>query len=149
MPLIFSATFIIKLKIAQYRAEEKLEDSILQTLVLTEEKFKWLRKNKEISVDGKLFDIKSFSEKNGKYIFVGIFDEEETELAQTLSKGFDEKNDIDDELPGLFQILLSASSLKPDESLAFADIATTYCPLILQHISSPFQDILTPPPQLA
>jgi hypothetical protein len=147
MPLIFSAIFLIKLKITQYRAEEKLEQSVLQTLVLTEDKFKWLRKNKEISIDGKLFDIKSFSEKNGEYIFKGIFDEEETALAQILSKSFNDNN-LDDELPGLFQILLSVSTLKSAEPAITCDVSMIYCPLILQHISSPFQDILTPPPQL-
>lgn len=146
MPLFFSASFIIKLKIGQYKAEEKLEDSNLQILVLDQNEFRWLKKNKEISIGGKLFDLKSFSENNGQYIFKGIFDNDEIDLTQSFSEDLNES--LENQLPGIFQLLLSVYSLSSGESSITSNEITVYYPLILPYISSPFQDILTPPPQL-
>lgn len=147
MPLIFSASFIIRLKIVQHEAKEKLEKSMLQTLVLNKNEFNWYKKNKEISIGGRLFDVKSYSETNGRYTFRGIYDDDETALNKKLGKGVNErKNQF---LTGVFHLLFSAHSSNFPELSTVSILPDINFPLILQHISSPFKDILTPPPQLA
>ena len=146
MPLIYSAGFIIKQKVTQHRAKEKLEESLLQKIVLKENDFTWVKKDKEIYISGKLFDIKSYELKNDCYEFTGLFDEEEDALNKKLSNGINQQNKL--LLSSLFQLLLTASSKNSFELIISNNTSVTYFPLILEHISFPFQDIPTPPPQV-
>lgn len=145
MPLVFSASLMIRLKIVQHEAKEKLEKSMLETLVLGNGEFNWYKKNKEISVDGRLFDVKSFSERNGWYTFRGIYDENETALNKQLNNSFNERTS--QFLTGVFQLLFSAFSSNFPELTTLKTLSAISFPLILQHITFPFLDILTPPPQ--
>lgn len=144
--MIFSAFFLIQLKLIQHKAKEKLEKNMLHTIVLDKNEFNWYKKNKEISIDGKLFDVKSFSQTNGKYIFKGIYDHEETALNKKLHNSTNErKNQF---LTGVFQLLFSSHSSSFPELTSINNISVNNFPLILTDISSPVKDILTPPPQL-
>jgi hypothetical protein len=146
MPLISSSFLIIRLKIVQHEAKEKLEKGMLQTLVLNKNEFNWFKINKEISIDGKLFDVKSFSEKNGWYVFKGIYDHDETALNKNINNSINEK--ANQFLTGLFQMLFSAHSSNFPELPPIGKMVVSSFPLIVQDISSPVKDILTPPPQL-
>ena len=48
---------------------------------------------KEIMVDGNMFDVHSYKQKNGTFFFTGLFDDEETILIQQLEKHNDSKSD--------------------------------------------------------
>jgi hypothetical protein len=58
--------------------EEKLEKQYIQTIRVPVNEIQWYKKNKEIIISGKLFDIKSVTIKNQVALFKGIFDEKET-----------------------------------------------------------------------
>ncbi|HET9747298.1 MAG TPA: hypothetical protein VFP97_16400 [Chitinophagaceae bacterium] len=147
MPLVFSASLMIRLKIVQHEAKEKLEKSMLETLVLCAGEFNWYKKNKEISIGGRLFDVKSFSEMNGRYTFKGIYDENETALNKQINYSFNERtNQL---LTGVFQLLFSAFSTNSPELTTVKTQSAISFPLILHHLAFPFLDIPTPPPQLA
>jgi hypothetical protein len=145
MPLVFAASLMIRLKIARHEAKEKLEKNMLQTLVLGTNEFNWYKKNKEISIGGKLFDVKSFSESNGRYTFRGIYDENETVLNKQLNNGFNERTN--QFLTGVFQLLFSSFSSNFPELTTVKTLSAINFPIILQPTASPFLDILTPPPQ--
>lgn len=144
--MLFSVSFAFQLKIVQHKAKEKLESGMLQTVILDKDEFSWFKKNKEISIGGKLFDVKSFFQQNGKYIFRGLYDHEETALNQILNRSQKERTKLI--LTGIFQSLFSSHSSQFPELTTINDITTTNFPLILQHRPFPFQEILTPPPQL-
>ena len=86
MPLIFSICFSIQLKIAQHEAKEKLEESMLQTVHLKKEEFRWYKKGKEIRIGKNLFDVKSIKEENGIFVITGLYDEQEDLLHLQLEK---------------------------------------------------------------
>jgi hypothetical protein len=145
MPLILSAFFLIQLKMVQHRAKEKLENNRLHTIVLDKKEFNWYKKNKEISIDGKLFDVKSYSEADGKHVFTGIYDHEETALNNLLQTHTNkEKNQY---LAGVFQLLFSSHSSHFPEITSLIINSANNFPLTVTGISSPAKDILTPPPQ--
>ena len=128
--------------------KEKLERAMLRTIVVPEAEVQWVKYKKEIRVQEKMFDVKSFTIKNGHYIFKGLYDEEETALTDYFGKNSGQKNDRGYKvLSAFFQLLQSIYPADPDEILISKNISKTYCPLILQHIPSPFISILTPPPQ--
>lgn len=119
---------------------------MLQTLVLKKTDFTWFKENKEITINGKLFDVRSFYKENGQYVFKGIYDDDETELNKELNNGINERNN--QFLTGIFQLLFSAFSGNFSELAITRNITNIYFPFILQPTSSPFKNILTPPPQV-
>lgn len=128
--------------------KEKLERQMLHTITVSKTDVVWVKYKKEIRIHNKMFDIESFTIKNDQYIFTGLYDEEETALNNYLEKNTEQKNEREYQvLSSLFQLLQSLYPENFDEILTSATISKAYCPLILQHTSSPFINILTPPPQ--
>ena len=146
MPLFFTLFFLVKQQMIRYEMKEKLEKEFLHTITVSKEEVTWVKFNKEVIVGDKMFDVKSFSEKDGLYFFIGLFDAEETALNDLLEKGTDDKNE--NELLGqLFQCLQSPCVSESIDHGIIANQNNT-CPFpILLHISSPFINITTPPPQ--
>jgi len=126
-------------------AKERLEQAFLETIVLQKDQFYWEEEEKEISIGGKMFDVKSFIVKNDSFIITGIYDEKETAINFMLSKQAGK-----DSL--LIRLLLFTQF--------FFSVATIFSiggfsKQILQHAyfhlnrhRNIFRKILTPPPQL-
>ena len=129
--------------------KEKLEEEMLHSIKVPEAKVQWVRSKKEIRVEGRMFDIKSFYVKNGEYVFTGLYDEEETALNIYFERNTDQnKAATNHVLSSLFKLLQSIYIDDKTETVLLVDGPITFCPLILQYTSPPFKDILTPPPQL-
>lgn len=68
---------------------KKLESSHhLQTLTLSNTDVNWVKKNKEILVEGKYFDVKSSNIKGNQTVFTGFYDTKENELAEAIAGVF-------------------------------------------------------------
>ena len=148
MPVVFTLSFLYKQQLIRHEMKEKLEREMLHTIIVPEAEVQWVKYKKEIRFQEKMFDIKSFTIKNGQYIFTGLYDEEETALTNYFGKSTEQKNDSRSKiLSAFFQLLQSIYPADSDEILISMNISKTFCPLILQDISSPFINILTPPPQ--
>lgn len=146
IPLLFTLFFLVKQQFIRYTMKEKLEKEFLHTITVPKEEVTWVNYNKEITVGDKLFDVKSFSEKDGLCVFIGLYDAEETALNDLLEKDTDDKNE--QELLGqLFQCLQSPCINISLDTGIIADQKNTCSFPILLHISSPFINIPTPPPQ--
>ena len=127
--------------------KEKLETSLLQTITINEKDVVWMDDH-EIWVNEYMFDIHTKKLVNGIYTFTGLFDEQETNLVNK-HKDTTEKNKEENQLlSSLFQLLQSAFIEDEANSLLTGLIITEYRPLILRNISSPFINIITPPPQV-
>lgn len=85
-PLLFFARYIITQKLVQYEMEERLENSLLQTITIDPSAIQWVKKNKEVSIDGKLFDVKSISHFGTKIILTGLFDADENKLKEAFAR---------------------------------------------------------------
>ena len=86
MPLFFSVYTIIEQKIIQHRMQEKLERGNLQIITVDAASVIWLKKNKELLVNGEPFDVKSIAISGNKLILSGLFDIREKELKKQLEK---------------------------------------------------------------
>ena len=146
MPLLFALFFLVKQQAIRYEMKERLEKERLHTITVRQDKVVWAKYNKEIIVEGKMFDIKSYSIKDSICFFTGLFDEEETALNDLLEKKTDDKHE-NELLAQLFQWLQSPCiSLSFDEE-ALISQKNENCFPILHNITFPFINILTPPPQ--
>ncbi|MEP7107482.1 MAG: hypothetical protein ABI760_05855 [Ferruginibacter sp.] len=92
-PLLFFAGFLIRQTILLHEMEERLENGSLQTITVKQADIYWLKKNKEVIIDGKLFDVKSFTITDNKIMLTGIFDVDEDELEKEFAGMMHQKKD--------------------------------------------------------
>jgi len=85
IPLIFSITVVIKQKVLQYQRRARFETEILQTIKISPEKFHWIKPEKEILVDGKMFDVKSYHKEGDKISVTGFFDHKEEKMVNHMN----------------------------------------------------------------
>jgi hypothetical protein len=112
----------IKQQQLKNEARARLEKLNLKRIVLSASEFQWTEAGKEITIHGELFDIKSYSQKNGKFIFFGLFDKEETTLDK-LEHDWRNNQEESKFLTQLFQVLQSVihnstPTKAPDKKLA-------------------------------
>ena len=81
-PLLYSLFFHIRQQTIRDKMEEKLDKQVLHSITMAEGDIHWIRAGKEILINNRLFDIKSFTSYKGSCTFTGLFDEEETSLTQ-------------------------------------------------------------------
>lgn len=94
LPLVFSGGLQLFQVYLKYRAEHRLETEVLQTLSVPEHKVHWIEEGREFMVDGRMFDLKSYSVKNGILTAWGVFDEEETQAMALLNHFNDRQQDL-------------------------------------------------------
>jgi hypothetical protein len=97
MPIGLFVTGKVQQLIQKHEMMEKLEHAQLQTITLPETSVEWYEEDKEIIVNGRLFDVKSYHKVPGTIdvSFTGLFDDAETEIEAKVKKllRHKEKND--------------------------------------------------------
>lgn len=92
-PSIIFTVLQVQRLVVKHEMAERLEAQNLQTIKLPSDKVRWYEENKEIIIDGKLFDVKSFTQQpDDMFLFTGLFDEEETDIKNEVEKLL-QKND--------------------------------------------------------
>ncbi len=86
MPVLLFCYFQAEQIIIRHKVTEDLERMQLQTLRIPVSLVNWYKKNREIIVDGKMFDVKSYVITGSDAEFTGLFDSEETLLWQQVSR---------------------------------------------------------------
>jgi hypothetical protein len=130
------------------RMKEKLRESFLTTITLGKNEVHWIEKGKEILVNGRLFDIRSFQVSGTHIIFTGLFDDEETNLVYTLKQSEEQNTAFEDEvICSLFQFLQSVYDAPQEEDLCFLNTANYCQQKELMTLPAVYLGILTPPPQ--
>lgn len=149
MLLILPLAFILFLQgwqlYLKHSAKERLEKQLLETIIIRKDQFRWEKEGKEIRIDGKMFDVKSFITKDDKIIVTGIYDDQETAIHSMLAQQFG-KNHLLIRLLALTQffffvtpIFLHCIFIK-QPALHFYFYANRYKNIC--------RDIFTPPPRL-
>jgi hypothetical protein len=153
LPLFFSAFFIGGRVLIRHIMLERLEKENVQTLYIPAAEFKWFKKDREILVNGKMFDVKSVNLTGNVYTVKGIFDDLETELNTKLEKSAENKNAANNNNV-IYQVCLGLIAEKPFTSFpdfAIRKIITRkknaeahqpLCWTYLQHFSPPPERVL-------
>ncbi|MBI5857791.1 MAG: hypothetical protein HZB42_09070 [Sphingobacteriales bacterium] len=148
-PLLHIFIIQIRQQKLQKEMEVRLGTEILHTITLDKKEVHWIKADKEIMVDGKMFDIKSISIKGNKITFSGLYDDDETELMARFKKDHQNNFPGTTQLTQLFQLLQSLYKNPTTDELSIPVFLRkeltgrfTFFP------SSPFISIITPPPQV-
>jgi hypothetical protein len=87
-PLFFFIGYLVKREIVCHEMMEKLESASLHTITLDLAEVNWIKANKEVMIEGKLFDVKNSEIINNKIKLTGLFDYEETKLEKDFTDTF-------------------------------------------------------------
>ena len=132
----------------QHKMEEKLENEQLQTVAIPISDVKWFKENKEIIVDGKLFDIKSVVFQDGIASFTGLYDDQEMYIKVQLEnlELEDDENAKNESAINFISILLyKEDDRNPDWLLNH--LSTQYIDFSKDHLISPVISTPAPPPK--
>lgn len=92
IPLLFSVSVLVKQQVAQSQRNEKFSKEILQTITVSTSAIYWVKPEKEILFNGKLFDVKSYTKNGNSISLTGFFDDKEDRLVQQIVKLALQKN---------------------------------------------------------
>ena len=101
LPLLFTTGLLLKQELIHMLRRARFEKEALATIVLPAGKVHWIKQGKEILVDGRLFDVKSFRENNRNVSFTGFFDGEEDELIGQIKHYAEQKKEGTNPFSGL------------------------------------------------
>lgn len=130
--------------------KEKLESEYLQSFTIQDSKVIWLRKDKEILLDGKLFDVKKVIKKDRWLRISGLFDQMEDEFFDQIKKHNDPVKNSSSCNAALL-LLLSTYDL-PNEFKLNRFYFIPALPKIFfnsENISLLYYEIIVPPPKMA
>jgi hypothetical protein len=124
-PLFFILGHLVKRELAYHQMMEKLENNSLHTISIPLTDINWIKKNKEVMVDGKLFDVKSWEIIDGQAKLVGLFDDEETKLEKEFNSTMQQNNNQ--------QAPINQLALKFIFNFLFINKQALLTPLLLQN----------------
>lgn len=148
-PLSYTYIFQAKQASVQRKMKRQLQGNMLHSLVMAREDLRWVKPGKEILVGEKMFDIKTIEYRRDSTVYItGLFDHEESFLYAQLKKTRkEETNRNNQQLVRLFQ-LMQALPDNQQEQVSYAPVFALQRPPYAENLlPSPFQSILTPPPQ--
>lgn len=92
IPLFFSVAVLIKQINIHSLREERLNTEWLQTITVLPGEFHWVKPDREVMIDGKLFDVKSYITEGSNVLLTGFFDEKEDNLVNQIKDLEQQKN---------------------------------------------------------
>lgn len=149
-PMMYSAKTIIKRILHKQEMFQKLEGAQLNAIILPLNNVRWFEKGKEIVVNNRMFDVKSWKVVGDSAIFHGLWDDKETALNKIIRKSAEKKRE--QQAVFKFQKLISTWSFIERNDQTF---------YLVQHASSNYTGYITdtlqiivlslpkPPPELS
>ncbi|MEP7237344.1 MAG: hypothetical protein ABI685_05755 [Ferruginibacter sp.] len=150
LPLVISVCIFFKQTTLQNQRKQRFETEELQTITVSSEKINWIKHEKEIAIDGKLFDVESFKTSGNNTIFIGFYDNKEDKLVKHIKTVNQQKNDSNGMANQLAVKFLFCPNYK--ESISFSiqntwQIVAHKFPVYTEVISSMAYPTIAPPPK--
>lgn len=150
LPLLLSVCIFVKQSLLQNQRKQRFETEELQTVTVSSKKINWVKAEKEILIDGKLFDVKSFKTSGSNIVLTGFYDHKEDNLVKHIKNLSQQKNDSNDSANQLAVKFLFCPTYK--EPITFSlqnnwQIVAHKFPVYTEVISSMAYPTIAPPPK--
>ena len=149
LPCPYCFYFQLKHHLIREEMREKLQRENLQTITIQVNEFRWYEENREIVVDGTMFDVKSIVRRGNSYIITGLFDEAETELHIAMGRLQQREGEGPD--PELVSIVFAETFTPPSLSnaigIAYDNDLSSHNVITDQQLYNTILSILSPPPR--
>lgn len=149
MPTLLFLFWKVQQIIVRYEMTEKLEYAQMQTIEIPASSVQWYEKDREIIVDGHMFDVKSFEQIPGKDVvrFTGLFDMEEEEIKKKVQKLLNQQEENDGDRALLLQAMgMLYCPMHQDSPLNFANHYANSVFTPYKNGSVPITDLSIPSP---
>lgn len=93
IPLFFSVMIILEQKVVQLKRHTEFKTKKIETVSVLKQNMVWAKIGKEVIIDGKYFDVKSFNTNGDKVLLTGYYDHKEDKLVNQIKKIFQQKNE--------------------------------------------------------
>jgi hypothetical protein len=91
-PVFFYASFVVKQHNIRHSMKKQLKQQLLQTITVAKNSLVWFDDGKEVSINGKMFDVLSVKEEGRNLILTGLYDTDEDKLHDALNRAMNQKN---------------------------------------------------------
>ena len=93
LPVLITVGLFVKQSLIQVQREERFETESLQTITVLSKDIIWLKAEKEILYNGKMFDVKSFKNNGTNLELTGFYDHKEDKLVKQTKSLIQQKED--------------------------------------------------------
>lgn len=147
-PLLFTIGWQARQKVIRIEMKEALENDLVHILELRTQEIHWIEKDKELLIDGRLFDVKEIREnENGGYTVKGLFDDEETKLLEVVRRKLPDNESK--QLTGkLFRLQLSLPNPEFNLLATSQHPIKSTCPRYSDRLLETVSCIIAPPPKV-
>jgi hypothetical protein len=148
-PLLITVCQLVQQQYIQHQMKEKLETAALEIYTISANELHWVKKNREILLNGHFFDVKSITRTGNSFIVKGLFDHKETAIAKKIEQQADGNDKNTGHTKTALQfLLLTVFSKNHDDASTNAALITTAPPAAGYNESTCNRSIAvnTPPP---
>lgn len=148
LPWAFVLFFYVNEMRIKHEMKEKIEAAMeMRQLTLHKNQFQWIKKNNEIIVSGKMFDVKNWQQQGNKFHFTGLYDEDETKLADEVNHHFPTDSRQNQLITRIFFLLVYISSTEKIPVWQADEFVKRHHIIRLGQIREAYLPVITPPPQ--
>lgn len=139
----------LRLVLLKHEAEERMEQSLLQTIALPAKEIRWEREGAELRIGQRLFDVESARVNSSNLIVTGVFDDEEMDIEKKLD-GFwngqepQQNGFLEKYFQYLSQVLFASAFVQNN---LIVQLSNSFADHPFQFIKSVFISVPSPPPQ--
>lgn len=150
LPLLLSVFIFLKQNILQNQRKQRFETEQLQTITVSSENINWEKPGKEVLINGKLFDVKSFKTSGTNIVLTGFYDHKEDNLVKHIKDLSQQKNNSSGPADQLVVKFLFCANYK--EPITFSiqnnwQIIARKFPVFTEAVSSMSYPAVAPPPK--
>lgn len=147
LPVFYALVFNWQENALHRHMREKLNKQELVTIIAPQHEISWMEYGKELKLpDGRSFDVKYFSGKDGYYILTGLYDDKENVIAkqqQQQGKENTTSNKLPVPLPGVLDVFFE----KADLSFISPVLTSNFFIRFSSPLSLQLKTVITPPPK--
>ena len=149
LPLVTSAVLQLQQLYVQWEMLEALEEKELITVTMHADEVEWIHKEKECIINGEMFDVKEWAQKDHQLTLTGLFDKKEKEIIAGIAHQTKEqqKNNSSGKWIKLMQLNAAAPFASADFSCLSFYNANLFHKYKSSFYSSPFSGVTAPPPK--
>ena len=146
-PTLFMSGLQLFQAFIRQRMEHALHKEPLVTVSFPASEVVWYEEGREVMVEGRMFDIKTYDIKDGLFTAQGIYDEEETKVVNLMKGHWSEEQ----QSHFIVQLLLLSHCIILISFLAYtfslSQVKNRLKPLLAHKYFPPFLAIVVPPPK--
>jgi hypothetical protein len=150
LPLVLSVGLLIKQKIVHFKREQRFGTELSKTVIISIEKQYWTKQEKEIMIDGKLFDVESIKKVGNTLELTGFFDQKEDKIVNHIKVIEQQKDNSNSPLNYLTVKFLFLPNFKEFTAFSIQNnwrIITRQFSLYAESLSNMAYPAVVPPPK--